>query len=126
MTDRSTTVADKLDDDILDDIKGDENTSNPLKQIKQRIDDSGNTRSLYMNRVPADQHEDFMVLAEKRFADDYGMALAFLVDYFKMTEQHKQEVRDVGSRLESRLDDLEDALEDESQDDDQEVSTING
>ena len=66
-----------------------------IQKIKDKIQDTDNSRSLHINRVPKPAHEDFLDLAEAKFADDYGMALAGLIQYFKNSEQRKDELREV-------------------------------
>lgn len=116
------TIADKLEGDVLEQIERGENAENPIKRIKKRIDTNDTQRGFSISRIPTDAHQDFKTLAENMFADDYGMALAFLIRYFKMTDGNNRALESVSKDLHDRLDDIEEQLQGES--DGGKVSTI--
>lgn len=125
MVEQTQTVADRLDDDVLDKLEGAENAVNPIDQIKKRINQDDTTRGFSISRIPTDAHEDFKTLAQNMFADDYGMALAFLVHYFKMNDKHNKVVQELSDEIHNRLDQLEDSIEEkDGADNGSKVSTI--
>jgi len=94
-------VANKLSKEQIDQIYDTE--SNPIDEIKARVAKQSKSQSgIGIGRIPIEAKEEFMDLAESKFADDYGMALAFLVDYFKTTEAENELYR----RLNKKIDDL--------------------
>jgi len=120
------TIADKLGEDLLNEISGEENAENPINRIKDRIDDNDTTRGFSISRIPTEAHEDFKVMSEKMFGDDYGMTLAFLMHYFKMNEKYNERVEDMFDEVMHRLDDVEGKIEeDDSGTGSKEVSTVN-
>jgi len=108
------TIADKLEGDVLEQIERGENAENPIKRIKKRIDTNDTQRGFSISRIPTDAHQDFKTLAENMFADDYGMTLAFLIRYFKMTDGNNRALETVSEDLHDRLDDIEEQLANES------------
>jgi len=97
----SLSVANKLSKEQIDKIYDTE--SNPIDEIKARVaKQSKSTSGIGIGRIPIEAKEEFMDLAESKFADDYGMTLAFLVDYFKTCEAESENYR----RLESKIDTL--------------------
>jgi len=121
------TVADRLSDDMLERLNSAENASNPIEQIKRRIDENDTTRGFSIARVPTEAHEDFSDLAENMFGDDYGMTLAFLVHYFKINDANREHVNELGDRLEARLNKIEKQLESsDDKEDESRVNTLNG
>lgn len=115
MTEQKQTVADQLEDDILDKLESAQNASNPINQIKRRIDEDDTTRGFSISRIPTEAHEDFKTLAQSMFADDYGMTLAFLVHYFKITDGHNEQFQEVADNLEARMDAIETLLQEQNQ-----------
>jgi len=105
------TIADKLEEDVLEQIERGENAENPIKRIKKRIDTNDTQRGFSISRIPTDAHQDFKTLAENMFADDYGMTAAFLIRYFKMTDGNNRALERVSEDLNSRLDTIEEKLD---------------
>jgi len=118
------TVADQIGEDILNKLQSAENTSNPITQIKRRIDENDTTRGFSIARIPTEAHEDFKTLAENMFGNDYGMTLAFLVHYFKINDQHNREVQDIKDELTSRLDRIEKQLQESGAENTNKVDTL--
>ena len=118
------TIADQLGEDIVNKLEGAENASNPINQIKRRIDENDTTRGFSIARIPTEAHEDFKTLAENMFGNDYGMTLAFLVHYFKINDQHNQQVQDIKDELTSRLDRIEKQLQESGEENTNKVETL--
>lgn len=93
------TIADQVGDDLLDKFDG-ENAVKPIQEIKERIDMDDTTRGFSISRIPTAAHEDFKTLSSRKFGDDYGATLAFLVDYFKHNERYRDEYEDIMDKLE--------------------------
>ncbi len=75
------TVADAMDEN-----------NEQLKQIKDEIGKKYDHSKLTINRVP-DETVDFLKeLSYERFAGDYGMALAFLAETYKMKRNHEKQM----------------------------------
>lgn len=108
------TVADELGDDLLNQLDSAENASNPIEQIKNRVDQDDFERGFSISRVPSEAHDDFKSLAKNMFANDYGMTLAFLIHYFKVTEQYQDRFNDAVDEITDRLDSIENQLDDGS------------
>lgn len=115
------TIADKLGADVLGEIN-----QNPIETIKDRVDDNDTTRGFSISRIPTAAHEDFKTLSANWFGDDYGMTLAFLVNYFKMNENYNERVEDMFDDVMHRIDQLENKMdENDTGTGSNEVSTVN-
>lgn len=117
------TIADQLEEDVLEQIDGD-NAENPITRIKKRIDENDTSRGFSISRIPTEAHEDFKTMAETMFADDYGMTLAFLVHYFKITDGNNQAIQQVADDLNSKLERIEAKLDEEDVESGKEVDTV--
>jgi len=126
MKEQKQTVADQLEDDVLQQLESAQNATNPINQIKRRIDEDDTTRGFSIARIPTEAHEDFKTLAKSMFADDYGMTLAFLVHYFKITDGHNEQFQEVADNLEARMDTIETLLKEQGETDEHghEVDTL--
>lgn len=101
----SVSIASKLDDKQIDKIFDQDN--NPIEEIKARIAKQSKSQSgIGIGRIPIETKDEFMDLAESKFADDYGMTLGFLVDYFKTVEGRRAEDRRVEEKLDEILDEV--------------------
>lgn len=61
---------------------GKKDSSAGVKEISNSL-----SYSLRIARVPAKTFERFVALAKEEFADDYGMTLKFLLDYYESVEK---------------------------------------
>ena len=52
----------------------------PIEELKKKFDSQ--QYSLKISRMPQRTHESFIEMADKMFASDYGMTLAFLIDQY--------------------------------------------
>lgn len=119
------TIADKLGEDVLNNLYSEQNAANPVKRIKDRIDDNDTTRGFSISRIPTEAHQDFKTMSANMFGDDYGMTLAFLIHYFKLTERHNERVEDMFDDVSMRLDELEEKIDEDNTGSSNEVSTVN-
>jgi len=105
--------------------------SDQLENLKQRIGDAQDGlkegREIFMGRVPHKTYSDFMDLSELKFCEDYGMTLAYLIEYYKLNEDHKQRYKALEDRiqsLEQRLAQTQSSSEDEK-DENSKVNALN-
>ncbi len=61
------------------------------KEEKKRIEEQlEKARPLSISRVPIETRNKFIELAQKEFADDYGMTLKYLLDHFIDSQKYEQ------------------------------------
>jgi len=63
-----------------------------LKQIKNNVGKKYNHSKLTINRVPDETVQELKELSYEKFAGDYGMTLAFLVETYKLKEDFDKQV----------------------------------
>jgi len=102
-------VADKLGEDQIDKIYERDilENGNPIEEIKNRVAQQDSSQSgLGISRIPVEAKEEFLELAQSKFCDDYGMTLAFLVDYFKANEGRREAMSEVLNQLDELRDEV--------------------
>jgi len=97
---------------LADVAKGD------IDKVKEKLAEKPDTQSLHMSRVPTTVVQEFKDLAKVEFADDYGMALTFLLRMWQKDARferqfeslHKQ-VKDLDKQVGELYETEEDQIE---------------
>jgi hypothetical protein len=98
---------------LADIAKGD------IDKVKQKLDEKPDTTSLHMSRVPTPVEQEFKDLAKYEFADDYGMALTFLLRSWKQNNRFQNQLNTALDRMmevEEKVDVLHDTLDADNND----------
>lgn len=113
----------------MDNEKFDLGDKDDLEKLKEKFKGEATAVSLHMNRVPKHVRDNFVELAEAKFADDYGMALAFLLEREKIRSQLDAHIENLNSRiqtLENAVDTLMAADEEDEEKSDDGLQRLNG
>jgi len=101
--------------------------SEQLKQIKDEVGKKYNHQKLTINRVPDQTVEKLKELSYERFAGDYGMTLAFLVELHQLKDEFDKQVSVTNEKvmeLQAQVQELQQALT-EAKEDEAEESKVN-
>jgi len=79
MSEQNRTVADAVDQN-----------KEQLQQIKDNVGEKYNHQKLTINRVPDESVEKLKSLAYDKFAGDYGLTLAYLLEINELKEEFDQ------------------------------------
>lgn len=106
-----------------------EQNKKAIEQIKDKTGEKYNHSKLTINRVPDPSVEQLQELAYERFAGDYGMTLAYLLEinrlrdeFASMTKPLSEKISDINNRLDVMEQELKDKQSERSED--KKVNTI--
>lgn len=112
----SKTVADAVDQN-----------EDQIQQIKDEVGKKYNSQKLTINRVPDESVQKLKDLAYDKFAGDYGMALAYLLEINDLKDQFDQQLAATSQKvveLQSEVQSLRQELVEQEDTDDSKVDTI--
>jgi len=105
-----------------------ENNKEDLKQIKKEVHRKHGTSKLRINRVPDHTIEKLKELASERFANDYGMTLAFLVELHQLKDEFDKQVSVTNEKvmeLQAQVQELQQALTEAKENEAEQDSKVN-
>jgi len=114
MSEKNETVADKID-----------RNEEQLKQIKDKVGEQYNHSKLTINRVPDESVQKLKELSYEKFAGDYGLTLAYLLEIHELKDEFDQQLAATNQKVIEMQNELQ-ALRQEivEQEDDGKVNTL--
>jgi len=105
--------------------KDTERNADALNQIKNDTGKKYDHSELHINRVPDHSVEKLKELAYNKFAGDYGMALAYLLEINRLRDEFASMTEPAYKKLNDLEEDIEHLKQEIASDDEEKVSKVN-